>query len=107
MSTPATALRALTVKQPWAHAFVQGNKTPENRTRRLASTWRGRILILSSASTWNPHAAWFIAAMTGTPPPTRAGRHPGHYIGTVDLVDIHSATTTAASPGANQASGTT
>jgi hypothetical protein len=82
-------VRSLTVIPPWPLAIVQGSKPTENRSRNLAGSWRGRVLILSSIRKWDAAAARFIAALTGAPPPTRAQCHPGQYIGAADLVGVH------------------
>jgi hypothetical protein len=84
-------VRSLTVIPPWPLAIVQDHKPTENRSRNIAGSWRGRVLILSSVGKWEPAAARFIASLTGGPPPTRAQCHPGHYIGAADLVDVHRA----------------
>lgn len=38
-------MRALTVQQPWAHGIVHCDKTPENRTRNIAGSYRGPVAI--------------------------------------------------------------
>jgi len=43
MTTTLTAVRALTIKQPWAFAIAEGFKTVENRSRR--TNYRGTLLI--------------------------------------------------------------
>jgi hypothetical protein len=82
-------VRSLTVVPPWSLPIVQGHKPTENRTRNIAGSWRGRILILSSAGRWEDWAAEVIADLTGGPRPTRSQCRPGCYIGAVTLVDVH------------------
>lgn len=82
-------VRSLTVIPPWSLAIVGMGKVVENRTQNVAGRWRGRILILSSRHAWDPAAAAFLSAVTGTAAPSRARCCPGHYIGAADLVDVH------------------
>lgn len=88
-------MRILTVRQPWAWAIIQGQKDVENRTRNIAGSYRGPVLI---------HAAKQYDYTGATPTLSRAqiaaggpssGRpwitNLGHIIGVVDLVDVHRA----------------
>ncbi|MEU0427892.1 hypothetical protein ABZ235_30660 [Streptomyces canus] len=43
MTTETTAIRGLTIKQPWAFAIAEGFKLVENRSRR--TNYRGPLLI--------------------------------------------------------------
>ena len=38
-------MKVLSVRQPWAHAIVSGEKDVENRTRNVVGAWRGPIAI--------------------------------------------------------------
>jgi ASCH domain len=73
--------KALSVRQPWAWAIVQGLKTVENRTNR--TSYRGRLLI--HAGLKGDLRGWQFLDEMGFPlpvdPPT------GGIIGVVDLVD--------------------
>lgn len=94
----ADVVRSLTVVPPWSLAIVKGWKPVENRTRNLAGQWCGRVLVLSSAGKWNQHAAGFISDQTGNPVLTRSECHPGHYVGAVDLVDVHRSRSSCCGP---------
>lgn len=54
MSSP-DALRALTVRQPWAWAIAHGGKDIENRT--WSSSYRG-LLAIHAAARWDGDGAW-------------------------------------------------
>jgi hypothetical protein len=82
-------VRSLTVVPPWPLAIVRGWKPVENRTRNLAGSWRGRVLLLSGATNWDQLGAQFIAEEVGLPMIRRPECHPGCYIGAADLVDVH------------------
>lgn len=46
--TPASLLKALTIKQPWASLIVEGVKDVENRSWR--TNYRGRLIIHAAAT---------------------------------------------------------
>lgn len=79
----------MTVVPPWPLAIVRGWKPVENRTTNIAGSWRGRVLILTSAGKWDQLGAQFIAEYVGPPVIRRSQCHPGHIIGAADLVDVH------------------
>ena len=76
----ATAMRAITIHQPWAWAIVSGAKRVENRT--WATRYRGPLLIHAGKSTRSLHC-W----PTGIDPPPSCEFVFGALLGTVDLVD--------------------
>jgi len=87
-------VRALTVRQPWAWAIVEGGKHVENRSR--GTTYRGPLAI-HAALTWSARgasdprvlAAWDPAGLgRGWGPDDFPA---GAVIGVVDLVDAHPA----------------
>lgn len=100
MYRPVVALalptRALSLRQPWAHAVVHGGKRIENRTAWSNSSFRGPLLIHAAqgmtqdefhgalhfaddrarrekhidpsfVSPWRPPTTWFIATRGATP----------------------------------------
>lgn len=87
-------MRALTVRQPWAAAIVWWGKSPENRTRNLAGSYRGPVAIHAGLTTdvWayeddmirdalgRSDDGWALEEQTGTL---------GSIIGVVDLVSVH------------------
>lgn len=80
-------LRALSVRQPWAHALVHFGKDIENRTRRFGH--RGWTLIHASLNvTPEEHeAARAFALDRGlTPPPPIGQLRRGGIVGVVDIV---------------------
>ncbi|WP_099020898.1 ASCH domain-containing protein [Mycolicibacterium palauense] len=108
-SVPQTAVRAITVQQPWAWAIVSAGKNVENRTQAWAH--RGRLLI-HAGGRWSErggqselvrtqwarqhpgnnviqHGAlpeWLFAAAAAE---KVAGVAAGAFVGVVDLVDVH------------------
>lgn len=91
-------MRAITVRQPWAWAIIDGGKDVENRTRNIAGAYRGPIAIHAAMShtfgartdpniareiTEAGHEADFLRWLTSAP-------H-GAVVGLVDLVDVHHA----------------
>lgn len=89
-------MKALTVRQPWAWALVYAGKSPENRTRNIAGSYRGPLAI--HAGLVEDEAAyddemirqefghyddgWLLAEQVGTL---------GAFVGVGDLVDVHPA----------------
>lgn len=74
-------MKALTVRQPWAHAIMTGQKTIENRT--WTTRYRGPLLIHASrtmAGEWSR-----FTQLSGEIPGILAF---GHALGIVDLVDV-------------------
>ncbi|MBR5243416.1 MAG: ASCH domain-containing protein, partial [Thermoguttaceae bacterium] len=78
------ALKALTIRAPWAWAIAQGWKRVENRS--WATRFRGRIAIHAAVSKESDAEAAATFAALGIEPPTEFVR--GAIIGTVELVDI-------------------
>ena len=50
--TVMTQIRALTVRQPWAEAIVDGHKPTENRSQGFPKTFRG-ILLIHAGKGWS------------------------------------------------------
>lgn len=76
-------MRAITVRQPWAWAIMHGGKDVENRTRNIAGSYRGPLVI---------HAAKTGASFDSTHPtlwPFDARHVFGVALGVVDLVEVH------------------
>ena len=80
-SQSKSAMKALSVKQPWAWAIIHGGKTIENRPRR--THLRGKIAIHASAQ---PRREWEFPARARKPPPQEKWVL-GAIIGFVDVVD--------------------
>lgn len=82
-------MRALTIRQPHAWAIIYAGKSPENRSRNIAGSYRGPIAIHAGLG---PFAQGSVAARHhkvahGTEVPTELVF--GAFIGTADLVDVH------------------
>jgi len=80
-------LKALSIKQPWAHLIIHGGKDFENRT--WYTKLRGRFLVhASQGMTWDYYrwAAGFARDLGVTVPEYEALRR-GGIIGSVELVD--------------------
>lgn len=84
---------ALSVRQPWAWAIVEGYKDVENRTFFAVANGRmrrGRIAVHASVGMtqdeYHEAAAFMRARGVTCPPP--AELHRGGIIGAVDVVDI-------------------
>lgn len=107
-------IRALTVRQPWAWAIVHGGKGVENRSRNVAGSYQGPVLVHAGlrvhADYDSPLISRAVGALARKQPggpgmrfvAQRAGeaRTPenaiferfgnlGAVIGVVDLVDVH------------------
>jgi hypothetical protein len=108
-TAPVPEIRGLTVRQPWAAAIVHLGKSPENRSRNVAGSYRGPVLIQSSAPKRDDldYARKAIASPHFDTTVLRA-RHPvvpglpagasqpfgvplvmGAVIGVAELVDVH------------------
>lgn len=81
-------MKALTIKQPWAHAIVAGHKRIENRVWR--THYRGPLAIHAGKAKdlLDAHypAAW--QQQYGTPWPPLTALRFGAVIGVVELVDV-------------------
>ena len=83
-------MKVLSVRQPWAHAIVSGEKDVENRTRNVVGAWRGPIAI---------HAGLTIDAGASSTPQRglleeiRRRDHPtlivGAILGVVNVIEVH------------------
>lgn len=76
-------MKAVTVRQPWGWAIMHGGKDVENRTRNIAGSYRGPLVI---------HAAKVGASFDSTHPtlwPFDARHAFGVALGVVDLVSVH------------------
>ena len=81
-------LRALSVRQPWAWAIVQGLKPWENRPRRF--NYRGPLLIHASQAAREKDylfAVELIESLTGKSPPARSAIERGGIVGAAELTD--------------------
>jgi hypothetical protein len=87
-------LRALSVRQPWAHAIVHFGKDIENRTRRFGH--RGWTLIHASSvvcpSEWDEAGDWMVERnLPADSLPFRAEAKRGGIVGVARIVDSVSA----------------
>ena len=85
-------MKALTVRQPWAHAIIHSGKTVENRTR--PTKHRGLLAI---------HAAKTIDKTALTDPritttPALADARPGEVVGMVRVIGCHHASACSTGP---------
>ncbi|WP_405769228.1 ASCH domain-containing protein [Actinacidiphila glaucinigra] len=77
MTTPTPAVRALTVRQPWAGAIAHQTKRVENRTWKLPAKYEGARLLIHAgaqldrgARLYGPHLGVYgavvaVATLTG------------------------------------------
>ncbi|MFD7980241.1 hypothetical protein [Streptomyces sp. NPDC059071] len=86
MTSSATEMRALTVRQPYADAIVWGTKTTENRSRPVPGMHLGSRILIHAARL--PHASKVTAAGLGL---THAPDVRGAVIGTAILDSCHQA----------------
>lgn len=95
-------MRILTVRQPWAWAIIHGQKDVENRTRNIAGSYRGPVLIHAAKAldeaadlsiTRDKRFRALSNVLTATNKWKREPAAPyferGTIIGVVDLVDVH------------------
>ena len=88
--------RALTVRPPWSWAIIHGGKLVENRSQGAVGwRYRGRLWI-HAAKGWSGRGATdprVVEAVLRQHPPgsLQPEWHPGHVIGSVELVDVHPA----------------
>lgn len=82
-------MKAITVRQPWAWAIMRAGKDVENRTRNIAGSYRGPLVIHAGLADFEKHNAASIAHRRahGTETPTTL--HFGAAIGIVTLTDSH------------------
>lgn len=97
-------MKALTIRQPWAWAIINGGKDVENRTRNIAGAYRGPVAIhagrgwsdlgaadrnvLGAMCAADPHSAPLVEALGQVERVDDAFEY-GAVIGVVDLVDVH------------------
>jgi hypothetical protein len=78
--------KALTIRQPWAHAVIHLGKDVENRSWR--ANYKGPVLIHASARTLNDPHGLLAEHMSQPPSPADLDRLPtGCIIGVADLFD--------------------
>lgn len=89
-------MKAITVRQPWAWAIMHGGKGVENRTRNIAGSYRGPIVIHAAKTYDDWAAAELIESVTGELiPPFDCGHASetlGAALGLVNLWASHPAT---------------
>ena len=80
-------MKALTLRQPWAHAVIHGGKDIENRC--WTTRYRGPLAIHTSKGMTAAEydAAYLFCAARGLTLPPRAALTFGAIIGTVELRD--------------------
>ncbi len=78
-------MKALSIKQPWAWAIVQGYKPLENR--RWNTKFRGRFLVHASLGFDHDGLKW-MQAKTGLVLPEVAQFSRGGIVGSAELVDV-------------------
>ena len=85
-------MKAITVRQPWAWAILHGGKDVENRTRNIAGSYRGPLVIhaglaLDKAATLVPP----LKSLPVDPFGIEGGLVRGVALGVVELSDTHAA----------------
>lgn len=81
------AIRALSIRQPWAALILDGLKTVENRTWPTA--WRG-TLVIHTGTRPDPATTYVQQAQrVGLTPRGDRGTPLGAYLGAVELVNVH------------------
>ncbi len=87
-------MKAITVRQPWAWAIMRAGKDVENRSRNIAGSYRGPLVIHASKKpigSMDPGRD-FIRRVSGYLPLIEHPSSLGVALGVVDLVDAHAAT---------------
>lgn len=85
------------MRQPWAWAIIHGGKDVENRTRNIAGSYRGPVLIHAASKTaalTDAEAEFLLAHDVDGKLDAWMGGEPiegSVIIGVVDLVDVHTA----------------
>ena len=86
-------MKAITVRQPFAGLIICGEKPVENRSRNLAGTYRGPVVIHASKTLatvgYNPNPWTILYDLVGL---STWHDQTGVALGTVDLVGVHHAT---------------
>ncbi|MDF2916608.1 MAG: hypothetical protein K0S70_825 [Microbacterium sp.] len=90
-------MRILTVRQPWAWAIIFGGKDVENRSRNIAGTYRGPVLVhagLTAVDDTDPiwNADRFRTAVDAAPATARDSmKVRGAILGIVEMLESHHA----------------
>ena len=88
-------MKAITVRQPWAWAIIYGQKDVENRTRNIAGSYRGPVVIHAGKSLDPEEFGSAVDALDVIGVTRPAGRVKdlgfGVALGTADLTDLHHA----------------
>ncbi len=83
-------MKAITVRQPWAWAIMHAGKDVENRSRNIAGTYRG-LLVIHQGKRPIPASdpgRDLILRLTGRLPLIEDPRTLGAALGIVELVDV-------------------
>lgn len=83
-------MKAITLRPPWGWAVLNG-KSPENRTRNIAGSYRGPLVIHQGKRPIpaDDPGRDLIFRLTGRLPLAEHPRTLGAALGVVDLVDVH------------------
>lgn len=84
-------MKALVIRQPWAWSIMHAGKDIENRS--WSTKFRGRFLVIAAKGmTKLEHCAWWDFVMMQrlhhVSPPDLEQLHRGGIVGTVELVDV-------------------
>jgi len=84
-------MKAITVRQPWAWAIMRGGKDVENRSRNIAGSYRGPVVIHAGKS-HDEDDYYDVQDLlrSGIDIPDRMAF--GCVLGVVDLVGVHGST---------------
>ncbi|WP_181312487.1 hypothetical protein [Nocardioides campestrisoli] len=88
-------MRALSIRQPYTWAVLAGGKDVENRSRNIAGSYRGPVLIHAALQLADLAGNEEVTELASVPVPTlgrpRAGvsAQLGGIVGMVDLVGVH------------------
>lgn len=94
---PASPMKVVTVRRPWAWALIHGGKNVENRRTNIAGAYRGPLAIHVAKAydaeparrdSWDAMFTAMLANGADTEMAPWAG-HAGCIIGVVDLIDSH------------------
>jgi hypothetical protein len=87
-------MKALSIRQPWAWAVVNGYKPVENRTTDFVGRWRGPLLIHAGKQA-EERESWYavraLLAESGEDPetlPELAAMPVGGIVGRAELIDV-------------------
>lgn len=88
-------MRALSIRQPWAWAIVNGYKPVENRNTNFVGAWRGPLLIHTGKVPENRFESWYavrhLLEESGEDPdalPDLDALPLGGIVGRAELVDV-------------------